>query len=151
MRERIAQALRGLSLEGASAETIALSIALGLTLGVFPVYGCPTLLCLAATMALRPHLPLLHSINFLTSPLQLALILPFHRVGDRMLPATTRVDPGYWHFAISVYGFTSRVVTGWLLVCVPLGAALYVVLTVALRRYGRQERSLQAIVRMADA
>ena len=36
------------SLEGLSAEQVALLLSVGLVLGVFPIMGCPTLLCLLA-------------------------------------------------------------------------------------------------------
>ena len=62
-----------LSLEGVTAETLALSIGLALVLGVFPVYGCPTLLCAAAAIVLRLNLPAMQLDNALTTPLQLAL------------------------------------------------------------------------------
>lgn len=133
----IAREMRRLSLASASAETVALSVAFGLALGVFPVYGCPTLLCMAVAVLFRLHVPLLHSINLVTSPLQLALIVPFHKLGDRVLPASAAwAVPGHWQLALTVCGFTSRVVAGWFLVCAPLAFTLYVGLTFALRRYG---------------
>jgi hypothetical protein len=115
--------LRGLSLAGAPPETIALSVVLGVTLGVFPVYGCPTLLCIAAALLLRPHVPLLHAINAVTGPLQLALALPFHQLGGHFVPG-----------AAGIGGFTLRMIAGWFLVSVPIGAALYLVLWFWLRR-----------------
>src|SRR2546426_6925400 len=75
----VAKPLAGLSLEGASAETIALSVALGLVFGMFPVYGCPTLLCAAAAIVLRLNSPAVQLVNYLISPLQLALLVPFNR------------------------------------------------------------------------
>ena len=136
MRIRITRWLNRLTTEDVSPETIALSIVLGLALGVFPVYGCPTLLCVAAAFAVRPHVPLLHAINFVTSPLQLALIFPFHKVGERLLPAQAQLaGQGNWHAALVVYGFTTRVVAGWFLVCAPLGFALYLALAFTLRQY----------------
>jgi hypothetical protein len=125
------QKLSRLSLAGTPPETIALSVVLGITLGVFPVYGCPTLLCLAAAVLLRPHAPLLHAINAVTGPLQLALALPFHRLGRQVLPAVAGIG-----------GFTLRMIAGWFLVCVPIGVALYVGLWFWLRRrHARQLRS----------
>src|SRR5580692_2926222 len=45
------------SVAGLSPETIALILVLGLVLGVFPVFGCPTLLCIVAALAFRLNLP----------------------------------------------------------------------------------------------
>jgi hypothetical protein len=119
-----------LSLAGTPPETIALSVVLGVTLGVFPVYGVPTLLCAAAALLLRPHVPLLQAINLVTGPIQLALAWPFHRLGRLLLPAVH-----------GVAGFTLRMVTGWFLVCVPIGLFLYVILRLwLLRRVNRAAR-----------
>ena len=49
--------LGAFSLEGIAPETMALSVALAVLLGVFPVYGCPTLLCAGAALLLRLNLP----------------------------------------------------------------------------------------------
>jgi hypothetical protein len=121
--KRLAAILRCVSLAGTPPETIALSVVLGLTLGVFPMYGVPTLLCLAAAILFRPHVPLLQAINAATTPLQVALALPFQRLGYCLLP-----DGG------GVPGFTMRMVAGWFLACVPIGLCSYVVLRLYLRR-----------------
>jgi len=143
VKAQIARRWRALSLESATPEAIALSIAAGLVLGVLPLYGCPTLLCLAMGLMFRIHVPLLHAINTATSPLQLALVLPFHKIGERLLPQqTATVGNGGWHVAASVYGFTARAVTGWFLVCLPLGIALYLALAYTLRRCRTGQRKL---------
>jgi len=120
---KIAATLRRLSLADTPPETIALSVVLGLTLGVFPMYGVPTLLCLAAALLWRPHIPLLQAINAASTPLQFALALPFQRLGYHLLPDA----PG-------VTGFTLRMIAGWFLACVPAGLCSYVVLRLYLRR-----------------
>jgi uncharacterized protein (DUF2062 family) len=128
LRER----LRRLSLANTPPETIALSVVLGVTLGVFPIYGCPTLLCVAAALVLRPHVPLLQAINAITGPLQFALVLPFHRLGRHLLPA---VKAG-------VAGFTLRMIVGWFFVCLPIGLCLYAVLRFWLRRRAKRAETL---------
>jgi hypothetical protein len=125
VRRRIEREWARLALADAAPETIALSVALGLTLGVFPIYGAPTLLCIAAACVFRPHVALLHAINAATSPLQLALLLPFHTLGALVLGGP--IASGAW-------GAAARVVAGWLLVSIPLGASVYVALLSALRR-----------------
>lgn len=79
---------RILSLGAFTPEVLALSLAFGLVLGVFPMYGIPTLLCAGAAVVLRLNHPALQLVNLLSSPLQFALFMPFHRLGERLLPAT---------------------------------------------------------------
>src|ERR1700674_5443840 len=54
-------------------------LAVGLVLGTFPVYGCPTLLCVLASLVLRVNLPALQVVNQLTLPLQIAMLMPLAR------------------------------------------------------------------------
>jgi len=127
------------SLEGVTAETLALSIGLALVLGVFPVYGCPTLLCAAAAIVLRLNLPAMQLVNALTTPLQLALLIPFHRLGDWLLPGAGRriftgVHSEVWRFLDGIWTLAVHAITGWFCVCAPLGLLLYLALRFARRR-----------------
>lgn len=105
--------------------TVALVLALGLVLGVFPIMGCPTLLCAAAALALRLNLPAMQLVNQLSSPLQWALLIPLGRAGARILGGAA---------AWSLAGAARDAIVGWFCVCVPLGLVFYVVMLVTLRR-----------------
>ncbi|WP_348223464.1 DUF2062 domain-containing protein [Luteolibacter sp.] len=70
--------------QGMSAERISWTIALGIVLGVFPVMGTPTLLCLLAGWALCLNHVLLQVFKEAMYPLHLALILVFIRLGERL-------------------------------------------------------------------
>jgi len=104
---------------GLAPETIALCMAAGIVLGLFPMWGVPTLLCALAGFLPRTNLPALMAVNHLTSPLQLALFLPLSRAGAGIFGA-----PG---------GLPLHAIEGWLCVCVPLGLPLYLILAYALR------------------
>jgi Uncharacterized protein conserved in bacteria (DUF2062) len=73
--------------QGVTPEKIALSIALGAVLGIFPVLGSTTILCAAAAFVLRLNLPAIQAVNFLVYPLQLILFLPFLQAGSRITGA----------------------------------------------------------------
>ena len=68
--------------QGITPEKIALSIAFGIVLGVFPALGWTALLCLVASAGLRLNLPAMQLVNFLVYPLQLLLLVPFIRAGE---------------------------------------------------------------------
>ena len=55
------------------AERIALLVVLGFVLGTFPAPGCPTVLCLAAALALRLNLAALQVMNQIATPARYAL------------------------------------------------------------------------------
>jgi uncharacterized protein (DUF2062 family) len=67
--------------QGISHEKIALSIAVGTALGIFPILGATTVLCALAAFVLRLNLPAIQLINIVVYPLQLFLLLPFLKVG----------------------------------------------------------------------
>ena len=70
--------------QGITPEKIALTIALGLVLGLFPIIGATTLLCSLAALLLRLNQPVIQLVNYLTFPLQLGLIIPVYRAGERL-------------------------------------------------------------------
>ena len=71
--------------QGHTPERVALSVALGITLGLFPIFGTTTLLCVAAAVALRLNHPAIQITNQLMYPLQIPLIIVFVRLGESML------------------------------------------------------------------
>jgi hypothetical protein len=73
--------------QGITPEKIALRIALGAVLGIFPVLGSTTLLCAAAAFILRLNMPAIQVVNFLIYPPQLILFLSFLQAGSRITGA----------------------------------------------------------------
>jgi uncharacterized protein (DUF2062 family) len=79
--------LGALLIQGHAPEKIALSVALGVTLGLFPIFGTTTLLCVGAALALRLNHPAIQITNQLMYPIQIPLIVVFIRLGETMLGA----------------------------------------------------------------
>ena len=84
LRRRLVDPVVALLRQGLSPEGLAWSLAVGLALGAFPVLGTTTLLCAAAGFAFRLNQPALQLVNYLAYPLQLLLLIPFIRVGERL-------------------------------------------------------------------
>lgn len=72
---------------GASLDKIAWTIALGMVLGIFPVMGTTTFVCLLAGWLCKLNQPLLHVFRAIVYPLHLLLILVFIRLGERLYDA----------------------------------------------------------------
>ncbi len=70
--------------QGATPEKLALTVALGFVLGIFPILGSCTLLCGIAAFALRLNQPVIHLVNYLVYPLQLILLIPIYRAGEML-------------------------------------------------------------------
>jgi len=73
--------------QGLTPKKLALSLALGIALSCFPVFGTTTILCALVAVAFRLNLPAIQIGNYLALPLQLALFIPFMRIGERILRA----------------------------------------------------------------
>jgi len=69
-------------MQGLSCEKLALSIALGITLGTFPVLGMTTILCMLAALTLKLNLPVVQFANYFVYPLEIMLLVPYYRLGN---------------------------------------------------------------------
>lgn len=70
--------------QGISPQKISWTIALGIVLGVFPIMGSTTLVCLLAGWILNLNQPVLHVAKMVVYPLHLALILVFIHFGEKL-------------------------------------------------------------------
>jgi uncharacterized protein (DUF2062 family) len=82
--------------QGVTPEKLAFSLALGLVLGLFPALGWTTALCALAALVFRLNLPATQLINYFMYPAQIALLLPFFRLGEILFRAP--------HLPISIAG-----------------------------------------------
>jgi len=69
---------------GISPEKLSWTIALGVTLGIFPIMGTTSLVCFIAGWVFKLNQAILHLFKSLTYPLHLALILVFIRLGQQL-------------------------------------------------------------------
>src|ERR1700733_4558399 len=81
---RVALPILALLRMGASPERLAWSIAIGLLIGINPILGSTTILCLALAFVFRLNVAASQIGNHIVYPLQLILIIPFIRVGSRV-------------------------------------------------------------------
>jgi hypothetical protein len=125
---RIASSMRDLS-----PEDVALLLAAGLVLGIFPVCGIPTILCILASLVARVNFPALQIVNQLSWPLQIAMLVPLGRLGSRIMAPSNGI-------ATTIAGRLGmavvHAVAGWFCICIPLGLLLYFSLLCILRSNG---------------
>jgi uncharacterized protein (DUF2062 family) len=69
---------------GASPERLAWSIAAGLLIGINPILGSTTILCLALAFVLRLNIAASQLGNHIVYPLELILIIPFINAASRI-------------------------------------------------------------------
>jgi uncharacterized protein (DUF2062 family) len=67
--------------QGLTPHKLAMTCALGVVVGLFPVFGTTTILCFAVAIVFRLNIPVIQLVNYLVAPLQLLFIIPFIKVG----------------------------------------------------------------------
>jgi len=112
-------------------EDVALVLAIGLVLGIFPMWGFPTILCILASLVARVNFPALQIVNQLCWPLQIAMLLPLARLGSKIIAPSNEI-------AATMAGRLGiaavQAAAGWCCVCIPLGLLVYFSLRCILRR-----------------
>lgn len=132
-RTRIRDPILAMLHQGLSPEGLAWSLSVGLALGTIPLLGTSTLLCIGVALAFRLNQPAMQVANYLAYPLQLVLLIPFIRLGERLfgvppLPLSLPViqvtlKAGAWNAVTLLWSSLWHAGVAWLLV-VPVPAAL---------------------------
>src|ERR1700678_89505 len=81
---RVALPILALLRMGATPEKLAWSIAVGLLIGINPILGSTTILCLAAAFVFRLNIAASQVGNHIVYPLEFLLLIPFIRLGSRV-------------------------------------------------------------------
>ena len=145
--------LRPFLVQGISPRRLAFTLSVGFVLGCIPVVGVPTALCVLVALVLRLNQPAIQAANYAAMPLQLALIVPFARLGGRLAPHTSQpalnlsaLAPGLAHspvqlmmhsstrFAGQIGILAGQALLAWLLLAIPVVAVMTLTLTGVFRR-----------------
>lgn len=74
--------------QGVTPKKLSQSVAFGVVLGSVPVIGVTTSLCVIAAAIFKLNHVAIQTINYLVYPVQIALIIPFLRLGERLFGVT---------------------------------------------------------------
>lgn len=113
VRRRIVDPILGLLRQGLAPRDLALCLALGAGVGMFPVLGVSTPALTIIALWRRLNLAAIQLVSWLVGPLQLLLIIPFMRLGERVLGVTPQpltIEAG---MAILADGAIQAIVTLW--------------------------------------
>lgn len=147
-KRRIVTPVLGQLQQGVTPEKLALTVALGFTLGIFPILGSTMLLCALAGLVLHLNQPVIQLVNYVAYPVQFALLIPFYRAGEMLFrqPPTSlsiplffeRIRADFWQFLrdfgmIAVHG-----IVVWAIIAPALIAAIYFTTRPLLRRLAQR-------------
>jgi uncharacterized protein (DUF2062 family) len=129
---------------GATPRSLAWSIAAGLLIGINPLVGTTTLLCLAAAFLFRLNLVASQIANHAMFPVELALLIPFIRLGSFVFHTTSmplsprvflhaaRTTP--WALTRQVWLWEWHALVLWAVISLVAAPLIVVALTPVLRR-----------------
>jgi len=148
-RRRVARPIVELLRQGVTPEKMALSLALGAALGVFPVLGTTTALCALAAFIWRLNLPAIQIVNYFVYPWQIALLIPFFRAGEKLFGAPhlplslaqilTVVHASFWSATRFLWTTIWHAAVAWCLIAPMFVALAYLILVALLRRIARRQ------------
>ena len=126
VRRRVVDPIRNLLRQGLSPRDLALCLALGAGVGMFPVLGVSTPALTLIALWQRLNLAAIQLVSWLVGPLQLALIIPFMRFGEWVLgsepqPMTIEagmeiISQGVFQAIVTLWDAIVHASVGWILI-----------------------------------
>ena len=150
LNEKVIEPILAQIKQGVTPRKLALSIAFGVALGIFPVIGVSILLCLLIGIPLKLNQPALQAVNLLMYPFQIPLVLVFVRLGEFLFqapPLLFSVTELRQVFMANPAEFLRRFgmaglhgIAGWLAVAPLLTAGVYCLVLPILKKIKLDER-----------
>ena len=155
MKHPIRAQVLNLLRQGLTPKELALSIAAGSALGVFPILGTTTILSVLLAVRFRLNIPVMQLMNQLVFSLQLALFIPFMRLGEWIYGAEAlRLSPNEIQQVLThsplqavttLAGSVAHAVTGWALVVPPTVYVVYRMLNAVFSRLAERNRNMEGL------
>lgn len=151
LKKRLVDPLLNLLRQGLAPKDLALCVALGVGVGLFPVLGVSTPALTVLALTLRLNLAAIQLVSYAIAPLQLALIVPFMRLGETLLGSTPQpmtisaamelLTEGVLFAIVTLWDAIIHAILGWLLIVPVLIYVSYKILVPILMRLSTTLRS----------
>ncbi len=129
--------------EGLTPEKLAVTVALGFIVGIFPL-PVTTGFAVIVAFLFRLNLAAMQIVNYFVYPLQLALMIPFSKIGEKLLGAesstmninqiTAVFEQGVMATLQQLWLFMLHSVFAWIVISIPVGFVFYYVALVSFRK-----------------
>jgi len=116
--------------KGLTPKKLALTLALGIIIGLFPIVGTTTILCFIVAVLLRLNIAVIQLVNYFVYPLQLILFIPMIKLGSYFFSESQIPDLSFFleHKWIAIKIFWVNVLFGvgvWIILAIPLFFIIY--------------------------
>jgi uncharacterized protein (DUF2062 family) len=149
LQRRVFKPLVKLLRKGITPEKLALTLALSAALAVIPAFGWSVWLCGLAGLALGLNLPAMQAVNYFLYPAQVALLLPFFRLGEKLFSAPhlplsvsqifSMVRANFWSAIKLLWNTTWHAVVVWALLAPFAVGLIYLALLPIFRRVASRQ------------
>ena len=152
-RRRVVDPVVGLLKQGLTPRQLAVGLALGCAIGVFPVLGTTTMLCVIVAAVFGLNQAAVQLTNCGSVSFQLVLLIPFVRLGEWLfsgipfplrppIAAVAKEQPSQ---LFKMFGTSlGHALAGWVVVGLPIAALIYLALVPVLRRALRKSSAAAA-------
>lgn len=131
--------------KGLSFQKLAVSLALGITVGLIPFYGMTTILVGALALFLRLDFIVMQAVHYLVHPVQIALLIPFFKAGNNLFAKNT-IDltikeymslfkTDFWDALLVYWKINASAILVWLIVAIPASYMLYKLFYFLIKKY----------------
>jgi len=138
MKQKVALWLR----QGITPRRLAFTLVLGFAIGCSPILGVTSAMCGIIAIAFEFNLPAIQAANWVAAPMQLILIVPFVRLGERLtgfssgqaVQISTMLHNSPLAIMAKMGSLAGLALLAWLVIAIPFVALTTPVLTQILRR-----------------
>lgn len=144
-RDKVYLPLLKLLKQGLTPSKLALVMAIGTTVSVFPILGFSTLVCTLLAILFRLNLPAIQIANYVAFPIQVGLFFPFLKIGEKLTgvaqetPSKTSLasifDNGLANASHEIFSYLTLASYGWILTAIPLFVIFYYAFWAIFKRY----------------
>jgi uncharacterized protein (DUF2062 family) len=146
---RFWQVIAGALRQGVTPRKLAVACAMGCVISIFPVFGSTTLLCFSVAIAFRLNIVVIQTVNYLLTPLQLVLLIPFMQAGIFLFNLTNvsldvndlilRFKSDFIALLSDLGGVILGGIAVWMLAAIPLFFLLFFLFHLLLLRWMRRK------------
>lgn len=131
--------------QGISPPKLALTIAIGVVVGISPLFGLTTLICFGIALALRLNVAAMQLVNYAAYPLQLILLVPYFQFGAFIFGKENTIssldqlqqlfERHFWTALQTLGWLFINATFAWLLFALPLGVGVYAFCLFIFKKY----------------
>ena len=135
LEKKLVRPILGFLSQGITPDKLALTVALGVMIGVLPLFGVASILCALIAFRLRLNMAAIQLAHYAAAPLQFILLVPFIRIGSVLFnqsPTDFSFSQLYPMFTTDLLATLHKLwftlflgFLGWTIVSVPLAFLLY--------------------------